>query len=528
MLLAVGVQLMFGIAWTVLEPPYAGLDEPDHVAGVLQLVYHDTWPAPKHLVVTQGVLTTYAQTLHAQQQAHALAPPQARDQRMSLAAAGGSQTSSSRSQMSQHPPLYYAMTALLVRLAPAAQHAHWDQLIGFMRLVGAVLVAPLPLIGWALMRRFSARRELAHAGALVPLLVPSLSRVAGSVSNDSLLILLMSVVGLGVARIATGDCSRRTAAWTGVAAMLALLTKGTALVVPAWIGLAYLWCWWKGRRPVTGALLTAAVPVAIGLLWWVRNVVVFGAVQPAGVASIPGAPGRNYHQFVDVFFSGISYRFWSALGNPEPPSLDRSLIQSATYVTLALLLVGLVVVGPLPRPHRRRAPDPTVASPTRHDDTAGASAETGGRIASLVVLFGPAAVLAIITEGSFAAYRTTSRFSGVQGRYLYPVLLPIAVLPLLGLGALLRGRLRPLLPIAVAALACLLQADSVLDVFHTIWDPVGGTLAQGLHQLLQWSPWDAAIVYGGALLTVAAGLGLAAALLADTVSGLLRPTAQPS
>lgn len=500
-LVAVALQLTLGVVWTVLEPPYAGLDERNHVAGVMQLVYHHTWPAPRDLAVTQGVAVSNAEVQAGLTGPRANAPAVPRGQRRSLDSLGGAAKTSLRSQMAQHPPLYYGLVAAVLRVTPGQHERAWDREIWIMRVISAFLIAPLPLLAWAAMRRFTRSVDLQLAAAVAPLLLPSLGRIAGSVSNDSLLILTMSVLALGVARIATGDASRRTAAWTGLAAMLALLTKGTALVAPLWLALAYLWCWRGGRRRVVAPVLTAALPVLIGLLWWLRNVIAFGAVQPAGALPAPGQHAGGYLHFSNYFFSAVSFRFWSALGNPEPPQLDRTLTQVATFVVLGLLLLGLLAA-------RRRS---------------AAVRDTGGRVAALVLLFGALAVLGIVTEGSLANYHTYGRFNGVQGRYLYPTLIPLLVLPVIGVGSLLRGRLRPLAPVGVAVFAGLLQVNAGRDVMRTIWEPAGGGLRDGAHRLLEWSPWSAPVTEGGFALLAFAAVLFGVVLLAGTARRLLAP-----
>ncbi|HVV31566.1 MAG TPA: DUF2142 domain-containing protein [Mycobacteriales bacterium] len=486
---AVVLQLTLGLAWTVLQGPYRGLDESNHVVGVLQLTYHTDWPDPQELHAPEAVIGTQKVSTATEPDARLGAPPP-RDQRPSFAAEGGGTPTPAISQMSQHPPLYYSMGALLLRIVPGSDHWNYDRTLGMLRILSAFLLAPLPLLFWFGMRRFTADRFLPVAAAFVPLLLPGLSRLGGSVSNDALLILLTTGVGVCVARIVTGDASARTGFAAGVLAGLDLLTKGTALVTPAWLALAYLWCWRRWRVNAWPAVGAAAIPTLLGLVWWVRNVVKFHVIQPAGdVNTDPVHHTSAYGHFVTDFFSAISFRFWGSLGNPEPPQLDRSLMQIATYVVLALLIVGLAAP---------RVP--------------------GGVGGTLVGLFGFVGILGIITEGSLAHFRTYDTFSGVQGRYLYPALLPLAVLALLGVGVLLRGRLRLLVPVAVAVFAGLFQLSAGLAAFRASWAPVpGAALSDAFHRMVAWAPWPDPVTETGWVVLAVAAAALVLALVVHLI-----------
>ena len=59
-----------------------------------------------------------------------------------------------------------------------------------MRLIDVALVAALPLMIFTVVRRITGRRRLADAASFLPLAIPQLAALGGSVSNDALVIAL--------------------------------------------------------------------------------------------------------------------------------------------------------------------------------------------------------------------------------------------------------------------------------------------------------------------------------------------------
>jgi hypothetical protein len=493
--LACLVQLALGLVWSLLQPPYQGLDEPQHEAGVLQLVYHHTWPAPDDLVITRGVVTVQTVSV-AVHRGKAEAYPTPRAERPTLAAAGGATPNpDSFSQMAQHPPLAYAVDAAVIRALPFTRSWAYDQELALMRWVSAVLLLPLPALAWATMRRFSTDRSLQTAAALTPLLLPGIARTGGSVTNDALLIVLTAAVGLCVAHILTGDRSVRLGVVAGVLALLDLLTKGTALVVPLWLVLAYGWAWWRGRgtrqAPLGRSAAWCAALTGVGLLWWLRNVVAFGAVQPTG-GRAPEPPlnaSGTIGHFLQYYVPQMSFSFWGALGLPNPPALARGLTDVATFVVLALLVLGLV---------RRQI------------------------VALLILLVGFVGIAAIVTAGSLGHFQTYNTFVAAQGRYLYPAVTVLAIPALLGLGAVLRGWLRPVVPLVVGTFAMLLQRAGVVDDFHTTWDPAGQGVRGGLDVLFRWAPFGPAATEAFLWFAVATSAALVVATVASAARSATR------
>jgi hypothetical protein len=490
--LAVVTQLFLGLAWSTLQLPYRSPDEPEHFYAALYLTNHHNWPDPGTLHESTRISQTESsqELSPAGSRAGTVAP---RGQRATLAIHGKEQFSGRVDQMTQHPPLYYAAVAVVLRIIPGWSHWDYDKVLGLVRILSALLIAPVPLFLWLAARRLTQSRYLAIAGGLGSLLLPGLSRTAGSVTNDALEVLLTTIAGYGIVRILTGGNGRRTAWFTGIAAGLDLLTKGTALAVAGWLVLSYLWCRLRWRVPVWPAVWRCAIPTGIGLLWWLRNVVKFGSVQPAGYSPDPPSPATGgWKHFVSEYFSGVSFRFWGSFGIPEPPAFDRTLCQIATFVTIALLLVGLFGL--------RRA---------------------GGPGTALVLLFGTVGFLGIIVEGAFNTYRHTNVIAAEQGRYLYPAILPLILVAVAGMGVLLRGRLRVLVPLIVGVFAVLMQLAEVVDSLRATWAPTAGaSVKKSFHQLFLWAPWPSIAIKAGWVVLVLASVGLCLAVLITVLRGL--------
>src|SRR4051812_32667857 len=140
-------------------------------------------------------------------------------------------------QMTQHPPLYYGLSAAVVK-AMGADDWRFDRTLTLLRWVSVLLVAPLPLLAYSVAVRLSGRRRVGDLAAVLPLAIPQLGALGGAVTNDSLVVCLGGVLVLLLARMLTGDRSWRTTVGIGLVLGLGLLTKGTLLIAVPVVGLA--------------------------------------------------------------------------------------------------------------------------------------------------------------------------------------------------------------------------------------------------------------------------------------------------
>lgn len=507
--LLTGLHLVLLLTWTVLVPGYRAPDEPFHVDMVRAVGDSEGWPELDERNISQQVLRSLVALRYSEPQApmvrthEGLQPAQAveRGQRRGFAELGPDEPSSAVNHMTQHPPLYYVAAAVPVTvvtgLLPAGGWSH-DQVVALMRLASVAMVAPLPLLAFAATRRLvgragpaatAAARPAATAAAALPLAIPTLTHIGASVNNDNLMALLGGLLAVATVYVATGDLSRRTAVWVGVITAAALLTKGFALAVPLWVAAAYLVAAARARwsPALTSGVLAGAVALAGGGWWWLRNLAVYGHIQPTVVVQSAADPEfvPDPSGFWGFFSQELVLRFWGSFGWDEV-HLPEWLIWASAAVTL----VGVVSAFALPR--RRR--------------WAGAAewwwADLG------VLLLPVAAVAGIVAYGAWDWYDATGSPSGIHGRYLFlAVVGPTAVA---GVGwAALAGRRARLVPPLVLLGAGVLQLTAADVVLRYFWGPVHFDRAGSALAMWAWSPWPTWVL--GVLAVALAGLGTATA-----------------
>ena len=218
--------------------------------------------------------------------------------------------------------------------------------------------------------------------------------------------------------------------WIGVAlgavAGLAFLTKMNAAFLAGVIALAVLLRWafapgLTGRQRLVGflrdALLAAGVALALGGIWWARNVSVYGFPDLFGLRAhnsvVIGQP-RTADLFAQWgpadslrnFLLTTWNSFWGQLGWMAWPLPDWAYALIAGFV-------ALVGGGWLVRALRR--------------DYAPLDAPARWRRLAAVVL----AAAAVLVGVQFLYYNTV--FYQAQGRYLFPALIPVALAVALGL-----------------------------------------------------------------------------------------------
>jgi 4-amino-4-deoxy-L-arabinose transferase-like glycosyltransferase len=476
---------------SLLWPMTYGYDETPHIDMAYAYAAHPfKFYAPGKLNISQEALGIYSLVPgHPLKRHLADQPVQPRGQRPTLTELGGHKPSTGPvNQMIQHPPLYYEIVALVTRI-PGVSHLPWDVEVWIMRLVSVLLMLPVPLACWAGTRRLLSAslrgtpsgviERLALAAAVLPLTLPNLIRDGSSVTNDALLISATSVLLYLLCRVVTSDLTSRTAAWVSISLAVALLSKGFALVLPPIVLGAYLVGWLRrepsergGPMAVLRPLLISAIGGVVGGLWWLRNLVLYGAVQPLGDPvqfHQVGPPALLGHvkRFVPRFTTDLSERIWGGIGYADLPRISSAVNFGFLIVVAIGMLLSLTAVG-----------------------------ARGDRWAGLFLLATQTLTFFVAASGSFAHYRhyaveEVPRAS--QGRYLYQTIVVVAALATVGWFAVLRPRIRPLVAPVVLAAGAVLNALVWMMILRSWYAPrerasIFGKTIDGVHSLLRFSP----------------------------------------
>ena len=433
----------------VLYPPFQNPDEVAHVDYVLAHRHGEWLDAPGERRYQSGTLAALAQVPAIRSGAHlgGSTPPR-RSQRQSFDALGTAPAGIAiPNQMTQHPPLYYGLAAGFSYLLPGFSRRGFDVQLAWLRLLSLLLLLPVPVLIFGAASRLSGSRPAALTASLLPLSVPSYLRTGASVTNDSLAVLLTTLVLAVIVRVALGDLSRWTALALGVAWGGALLTKGFALVLVPAVLAAYLVGARRdvspagrdvpagrsgGGRPSFGAwhrgfgagwfrlgaawaalLITGGVAFAIGGWWWLRNLLDFGTVQPDGLGPHADAlrvqlygssrPGDGELDFLQHFCRLLAVRLWGSLGLIDDPTLSHGLLDLLA-LGLAALLVGSLLMG---------------RSGTGHPVP---SWRTERAVVLLLPALGTLLVMYLSARRQFLA---NGQLGGIQTRYLLPAMLGV-------------------------------------------------------------------------------------------------------
>ena len=123
-------------------------------------------------------------------------------------------------------------------------------------------------------------------------------------------------------------------------------TKGLALFLPLYLGVVYVYALLRyGRRALLPALIALAIAGLGSGWWWLRNMIVFGVIQPEGnqiVQNGLGPPRTTWAetggQFVEGFLRRMNYRFWLDAHIWAPPRW----VEYVDAILAAVFVVGLI------------------------------------------------------------------------------------------------------------------------------------------------------------------------------------------
>ena len=307
-------------------------------------------------------------------------------------------------QMTQHPPLFYELQAAVFRAVGAGDWP-WDRQLLLMRIVSALMTLPLVPCSVFATRRAGASRRMALAAGVLAFAVPQLAYVTASLNNDALAIGAGALCMAAVSAAIFGSGGWRTVGAAGLALGLGLWSKGTFIPMGLTVGLAFLAningvAWWK--RCVQAAC-AGGIGVVTGGFWWVRNVLLYGVLQPAGYQSAFLSPGSDIRHFFTTAFRNFTESFWGRFD-----WMDWSLTAPLVW-TLAAVACVAVLIALFAGPHR---------------------------IQRLVLLSFFVGVIGLLLAQAWTQYRDGGIVPGTQGRYLFPGIVGLLAVMALGLGRL--------------------------------------------------------------------------------------------
>ena len=336
------------------------------------------------------------------------------------------------------PPLYYALAACALPGGTLAVRA-LSILIGLACILTVYAAARVLDPG---------APECAALAAAIVALVPGHIAITSVVNNDGLLELCFGLTVLLLLNGFRSGLSRRVTALLGVVLGAAMLTKATSVLLVPVIGLGLALIWRSGAPGVRVARSAAAIAVIALMLsgwWFARNAALYhewlpitafrqsfeGTVKATDV--VAGTTGLHVDGWAGYallvgrwtfqsFLAVYSTARGSTFGGPTfLPSQLYILVGVAGIAAAAGVAMSMFSRGRVPAIQRR----------------------------SLTLLI----AVTVLVLASFVAF--ASRYFQAQGRYLYPAMLPIALLTAFGWRTIFPARYAN---VAGVFLVCLLGA----------------------------------------------------------------------
>lgn len=389
--------IIIGTLFAVQTPSWQAPDEPAHYNYVMQIAEKDCCPLIEEgdwQSDYQAQLTTVKFASDALDRLHTI-------------------------QYEDHqPPLYYLLSSLVYRLTNGSLTA----LRLFSMSLGAVVVVLAYLIGKQV---FPNQPQIALGTMALVAFQPQHLMIITSVNNDALAEVIIAFGLLWVIRYLS---TNRVPIWQlGLIMALGLLTKTTTYFLAAIIPLAIFLKWRTQSQSIHHLVQSWGVflLIALGLggLWWLRNIGVYGfpdflglrahdlivADQPRTVDYIAeNGFGMYLSEMLRVTFNS----FWGQFGWMAVP-LDN-VFGGWIYRGFAILMgvgVSSLILARLPRFSNKNSDD------TKRQTTF-----------NIWVILTTTLILAIL---AYLYYNT--EFRQWQGRYMFPGLIPFALLIVYGM-----------------------------------------------------------------------------------------------
>lgn len=303
------------------------------------------------------------------------------------------------------PPLYYIAIAPVFHIADAVFDDDY-YMIRSLRLVSVLLWIGTVACTLRFLKILSIGSEFLKIVVLSMIcLLPAYSFISAMINNDNLIILISSLLICSVAKIKTDF---KSSLLTGFLLGLALLTKLNAGILLIAIVLILTLHVARGgetwQRALKSLLTTAIVSAALWIPWVMRNVEIYGSITAAGVANVQSEWPSLAAAFVSTM-GHMAKSFWAVAG------IHNNVGQEFSSLGILLSVLssgGLIFV---------------VFSAKQRNSVFGNGIYSSFMFVMMIVL-----ILDILLVLRFGFLYAQS-----QGRFLFPLLLPAALLFGIGL-----------------------------------------------------------------------------------------------
>ena len=294
------------------------------------------------------------------------------------------------------PPLYYVLASPVYRLTDGNPYA----IRIFSVLIGVIIV-------WCaygvarLMFPDSPAIALGVAGFVA--FHPQHLHIIASVNNDVLAWALVGVMlVMSIAYLKTDN--PRLPLWMGIIVGIAFITKATAYFLLAIGVLAILL---KRRDTIRGLLLYIPSALILGLLWWIRNIAVYGFPDFLGLRAhdvVVVGQLRTVERIAELGFSGYVSEFFQTTFNSFWGQFGWMAVPMPNWIYIGIL--GLLIIALIGLFIQKQ--------------------ETSQRPVWLMLI--ATLVLSVI---AYLYYN--SEFVQYQGRYMFPMLIPLGIFLVMGI-----------------------------------------------------------------------------------------------
>ncbi len=241
----------------------------------------------------------------------------------------------------QQPPLYYLLSAALLRLGAAPVALRFLSIA-----LGVVTIACVALT----VRHLAPRHAWLAAGATAALaLLPGFQFVSASITDDSLAAAAGALLLLVTTHVAQAPApTRRLLVAVGCSVAVGLLAKETDLPVILVLAAVVAWRW--HRQLTRGDALPIGVPIALIAGWWyVRNLVSFHRpLPPLTPIGVPPNKLRTAAQLRAFLTQSLHGLFSPERYQGSPlvlPAAGRALLAVFAIAVAALVVTGVVLVA---------------------------------------------------------------------------------------------------------------------------------------------------------------------------------------